>query len=131
MMLEHASCSTTRNGGMMHYKALVARKQRRIVKGRLQGVLCNQLKAALLVVKVKAATLHYENMIGLVHSCGADVGNLGHGRNQMKAMIQAFQCYLHKRTQDLLITPLQSTGLPPHFGTTSDKSTQHMFQTMP
>jgi hypothetical protein len=26
-------------------------------------------------------------------------------------------------TQDLLSTPLPSTGLPPHFGTTSDKST--------
>lgn len=38
-------------------------------------------------------------------------------------MVQAFECYLHKRTRDLLTTPLASTGLPPHFGTTSDKST--------
>ena len=27
MMIEHASCSTTRNGGLMHYKALVAQKE--------------------------------------------------------------------------------------------------------
>ena len=59
-------------------------------------VLCNQLKSALLTVKIKAASLHYENVIGLVHSCGSDVGNMGHGRNQMKAMVQAFECYLHK-----------------------------------
>ena len=26
MMIEHASCSTTRNGGLMHYKALDAQK---------------------------------------------------------------------------------------------------------
>ena len=122
MMLEHASC-TTRNGGNAHYRALIARKRRRVIKERSMDVLCNQLKSALLTVKIKAASLHYENVIGLVHSCGSDVGNLGHGRNQMKAMVQAFECYLHKRTRDLLTTPLPSTGLPPHFGTTSDKST--------
>ena len=95
-------------------------------------VLCNQLKSALLTVKIKAASLHYENVIGLVHSCGSDVGNLGHGRNQMKAMVHAFECYLHKRARDLLTTPLPSTGLPPRFGTTSDESTlQFTFQITP
>ena len=87
MLLEHASCSTTRNGGMAHYKALVAQKQRRIVKARLQQVVSNQMKSALLVVKMKYAALHYENVIGLISSCGADVGNLGHGRNQFNGMI--------------------------------------------
>ena len=123
MLLEHASCSTTRNGGMAHYRALVAQKQRRIVEARLQQVVSNQIKSALLVVKIKAAALHYKNVIGLINSCGADVGNLGHGRNQFNGMIKAFQSYLYKKTRDYLTTSMPSTGLPPHYGTTSDKST--------
>ena len=72
---------------------------------------------------MKAASLHYKNVIGFLHSCGANVGNLGHGRNQLNSMIKAFQSYLHKKTHDLLTTHLPSTKLPPDFGTTSDKST--------
>lgn len=79
MMIEHVSCSTTRNGGLMHYKALVAKKQRRIAGKNLEHVLCNRSKAPLLMVKTKAASLRYENVLALLRSCGADVGNLGHG----------------------------------------------------
>eukprot|EP00112_Aurelia_sp_Birch-Aquarium-sp1_P004297 Seg1485.5 transcript_id=Seg1485.5/GoldUCD/mRNA.D3Y31 product="hypothetical protein" protein_id=Seg1485.5/GoldUCD/D3Y31 len=123
MLFEHASCSTTRNGGMAHYKALVAEKQQHIIKARLQQVVSNQMKSALLVVKIKSAALHYENVIGLINSCGADVGNLGHGRSQFNGMIKAFQSYMYKKTRDYLTTPMPSTGLPLHYGTTSDKST--------
>ena len=42
MMIQHVSCSTTRNGGLIHYKALVARKQRCIARKNLEHVLCNQ-----------------------------------------------------------------------------------------
>ena len=121
MMLENASCSMLRNDGVTHYKALVAEKRRNSLKATVNQVVCNQLKSALLVVK--AASLHYENVIGFLHSCGANVGNLGHGRNQLNSMIKAFQSYSHKKTHDLLTTPLPSTKLLPHFGTTSDKST--------
>ena len=61
--------------------------------------------------------------IGFVHSWGANVGNLGHGGNQLNSMIKTFQSYLHRKTLDFLTTPLPSTELPPHFGTTSVKST--------
>ena len=56
----------------------------------MKQVVCNQLKSALLVIKLKAASLHYKNVIGFVHSCGANVGNLGHGRNQLNSTIKEF-----------------------------------------
>ena len=102
MMLEHASCSTLRNGGVTHYKALVDEKKRNSLKATVKQVVCNQLKSALFFVKMKAASLHYENVIGFVHSCGADVANLGHGRNQLNAIIKAFHSYLNKKTCHLL-----------------------------
>ncbi len=123
MMQDHVGCSTTRNGGMAHYKTLLLQKQQRTVERNLQQVMANQLSAVLMVVKVKAASLHYENMVGLLHSCGAEVGNIGHGRNQLNAMIKCFQVYLSNKTKEVLTSPIPSTGLPPHFSTTSDKST--------
>ena len=80
MMLDHVGCSTTRNGGLSHYRALVAQKQRSKIYEKLKLVMSNQLHAALTVVKTKTASLHYENMIGLLASCGSEVGNLGHGK---------------------------------------------------
>ena len=123
MMIEHASCSTNRNGGVAHYLALVAEKQREKVKNSLLQVISNQLKCVLFIVKSKTAVLHYENVIGLLHSSGAAVGNIGHGRNQMVDMIKTFQAYLNRKIRDTLLKPLPATGLQPHFGTTSDKST--------
>ena len=123
MMLEHASCSTIRNGGVAHDQALVAEKQRNRVRSSIHQVISNQLKFALFIVKVKAAAMHYANVISLLHSSAAEVGNIGHGRNQMNAMIKAFQVFLNRKIRSTLLGPLKSTGLPPHFGTTSDKST--------
>ena len=62
-------------------------------------------------------------MIGLLYSCCANVGNLGHGRNQVNEMTKAFQAYLLQKLNRLLTQPLPSNGLPPHFSTASDKST--------
>ncbi len=103
MMIEHASCSTNRNGGMAHYRALLAEKQRKKVKKSVLQVISNQLKCALFIVKSKTAALHYENVIGLLHSSGAAVGNIGHGRNQMIDLMKAFQAYLNRKTRDALL----------------------------
>ena len=83
----------------------------------------NQLKCALGVVKMKSAALHYEHLIALLHSCGADIGNIGHGRKQLNEMMKAYHAYLKKKINKVLTAPLPSTGIPPHFCTTSDKST--------
>lgn len=123
MLLDHISCATRAHGGDQHYQAIVAKKQRDARERTLTRVVCNQLKTALTVVKVKSGALHYEDLISLLKSCGSSVGNLGHSRKQVNPMIKAFQAYLYKRTNSILTTPLVSTGLRPHFCTTSDKST--------
>ena len=75
------------------------------------------------MVKMKSAAMGYEDIIGLLHSCSATVGNMGHGRNQVNQMLNAFQVYLYKKLRKHLRTPLASTGISPHFSTISDKST--------
>ena len=77
------------------------------------------------IVKTKSAVLHNEHIIGLLSSCDSSVGNLGHGRNQVDAMLKAFQAYLHKKTTKIMTTPVPLTGLPRHFCTASDKSPPH------
>ena len=107
----------------MHYQALASKRQRDIRNKALINIVCNQLKSALTIIKTKSASLHYEHIIALLSSCGSSVGNLGHGRKQVNSMLKAFQTYIYKKIAEILSTPLLSTGLPPHFCTTSDKST--------
>jgi hypothetical protein len=39
----------------------------------------NLVAAGVQVCKMKAAAMNYESMVGFLSSCGADVGNVGHG----------------------------------------------------
>ena len=86
-------------------------------------VTTNLLKCCLTDIKSKSAALHYEDLVSLLRSTGSAVGNLGHGRKQVNGMIKAFQIYMYKKLNEILTTPILSTGMPPHFATTSDKST--------
>ena len=104
-------------------QGLIAKKRRDKRNKTILNVVCSQLKAALTIVKIKSASLHYEDLIGLLQSCGSNIGNLGHGRNQVNSMIKAFEAYMLKKLNNLLSKPLPSTGIPPHFSTASDKST--------
>ncbi|XP_078482773.1 uncharacterized protein LOC144743278 isoform X2 [Ciona intestinalis] len=123
MLIEHASCSSKRNGGLSHHKALIWKKKNSRIRSKITEIVANQLSSALITIKVKAATLHYESMISFLHCCGSDVGNIGHGRNQFNQMLNVFQTHLFLKTKALLSTPLPSTGVFPHFSTASDKST--------
>ena len=105
------------------YKALLPRKEETKNDKTILNVVSNQLKAALTIVKIKSAALHYEDLIGLLHSTGSNVGNLGHSRAQVNPMLMVFQAYVLKKLNALLNQLLPSTGLPPHFSTASDKST--------
>nr|XP_039253066.1 uncharacterized protein LOC120330255 [Styela clava] len=65
-------------------------------------------------------------MVSLLYSCGVDVGNIGHGRKIFNDLIHSFQCYALRALNKILLKNLPSTGLPPpppHFASTSDKST--------
>jgi len=122
-LIDHAGCSTKRNGGFSHYKSLLWRKRKDVLHERMREIISNQLSAALMIVKTKAAGWHYESMMSFLHSCGAEVGNLGHGRKQVNHMLLAFQVHIWIKTKALLTNRLPSTGLFPHFATASDKST--------
>ena len=122
-LIDHMSFTSSKSGGTQHYQAVIAKKRRDKREKSILNVVCNQLKTAVTVVKSKTAALHYEDLIGLLHSCGAAVGNLGHGRKQINQMLKAFQAYFYMKLRKHIQTPLPSTGIPPHFSTTSDKST--------
>ena len=122
-LLAHMSCKSTNSGGTQHYQAIIAKKRQDKQEKTVLNVVCNQLRTTLTVIKSKSAALHYEDLIGLLHSCGAEVGNLGYGRKQLNQMLKAFQTYFYLQLRKHLQTPLPSTGIPPHFSTTSDKST--------
>ena len=121
--MDHVSCTSTKHGGNQHLQGVIAKKRRDKRNATILNVVCSQLKAALTIVKIKSASLHYEDLIGLLDSCGSKIGNLGHSRTQVNPMIKAFQAYLLKKLNNLLTQRLPSTGIPPHFSTASDKST--------
>ena len=114
-LTDHVSCTSSRHGGNQHLQGLISKKRRDKQNQTILNAVCSQLKAALTTVKMKSASLHYEDLIGLLHSCGSNVGNLGHGRKQVNLMIKAFQAYMLKKLNKLLSKPLSSTGIPPHF----------------
>ena len=111
------SCTSSKQGGNQHLQGIVAKKRRDKRNKAILNVVCNQLKTPL------TAALHYEDLIGLLHSCGSCVGNLGYSRTQVNPMLMAFQAYLLNKLNTLLGQPLPSTGIPPHFSTASVKST--------
>jgi hypothetical protein len=77
---EHLSCHPHRSGGQFHLKA----KQYQAIqkKKKIAQVNSNMtvVSAGIEVCKMKAAGSTFENMIGLLSFCGANVGNIGHGR---------------------------------------------------
>uniref|UniRef100_A0A7M6DPB1 Uncharacterized protein n=2 Tax=Clytia hemisphaerica TaxID=252671 RepID=A0A7M6DPB1_9CNID len=83
----------------------------------------NVVSTALTVCKVKSAGLSFETLLSLVSTCGGDIGNIGHGRNQFPDIIDAAYHYVMKQTIEFLQTPLLCTGLCPHIAVASDKST--------
>ncbi|CAB4027232.1 Hypothetical predicted protein, partial [Paramuricea clavata] len=85
----------------------------------------NLVSAAIQVCKMKSAGMAYETMVGFLSSCGADVGNIGHGRNQFPEIILAAYHYALTQTNNYLKEPLESTGLRPHISLAVDKSTPH------
>jgi hypothetical protein len=79
-MIEHVGCSSMLSAGQEHYKAkqhILAEMKK---KKRITDINTNLVGAAIQVCKMKAAGMSYERMIGFLLSCGADVGNIGHGR---------------------------------------------------
>ena len=77
------------------------------------------------MVKSKSAAIQYETRICELYEAGANVGDYGHSRKLFNDMIKVACAYVDKKTKNFINTPLPSTGMPPHFYVTADKSTNH------
>ena len=77
------------------------------------------------MVKAKSAVIQYEERIAELYAASADVGEFGHLCKLFLAMLSAVCAYIDKKTLVFLSTPLQNTGMPPHFYVMADKSTNH------
>ena len=89
------------------------------------GVVKNQLRTALGIVKSKAAAIQYEARIAELQAAGAEVGDFGHSRKLFPDMLKAFCAHIDQRTAAYLSSPVPNTGMLPHFFVTADKSTNH------
>ena len=79
-LIEHIGCSSIRSGGQEHFKAKQHAMKERKIQARNMDVNTNLFSAGIQVCKMKAAGMAYETMVSFLSSCGADVGNIGHGR---------------------------------------------------
>jgi hypothetical protein len=108
-----------------HFLALQHAKSIEKTLDREVTVIKNQLRTALGIVKSKAAALQYEECIAKLHAAGADVGDFGHSRKLFPEMLSIAGAYMKKRSTEFLSSPLPSTGMPPLFYVTGDKSANH------
>ncbi len=79
-LIEHISCHPTRSSGQTHLKA-----KQYVLKERKRHAKCcdinnNIIAAAIAVCKMKAAASSYETMVELLSFCGAEIGDICHGR---------------------------------------------------
>ncbi|XP_018010566.1 uncharacterized protein LOC108667964 [Hyalella azteca] len=106
-----------------HWKATQGKEEGASSVPRSVSVTETLCRVALHVLKMKGAALHYESVIALLKACKVDVGDIGHSRNNFPEILRAATVVICQRNNQMLLQPLLSTGLPPHFYITADKST--------
>lgn len=83
----------------------------------------NLIRIALSIVKMKSAASHFETSIATHQATGANVGQIGHGRKQFNQILTTMSDWIDDQNRNILTSPSPSTGVPPHFYVTGDKST--------
>ena len=107
----------------VHFAARVFFNAPSKVKLRSTMVTETIVRTALHVVQSKGAASHFETTLGLLKACGTDVGDIGHSRMNFNQICRAATLYICKKNVEILMQPLPSTTLPPHFYFTADKAT--------
>ena len=107
----------------LHFEALQHEAATKKRETRGHKVVNNLIRIALAVLKSKSAAQHFESEIAAHVSKGSDLGNLGHSRNHFNEILAARGVWVDKQSASFQGKPLQSTGFPPHFFITADKST--------
>ena len=119
-MLKHLSNSST-----THQNASQYAKEQSLLHSRQRISIRNQLRTAIGVVQTKCAAIHYETKLAELHQAGADIGDFGHSRVLFPQMIDVACHFIDQQTREYLEAKLPSTGLPPHYYVSADKSTNH------
>ena len=120
-IIEHMSMIG--KGAAVHKKAMEELKKHETNLKTEQDAIKNVFRAAVGVLKLKAAATNLESMLSLLATCGVKIGNIGHGRKNFNDIIYCLEKAIDEKTNKWLNSPLPSTGLPPHFWSTVDKAT--------
>ncbi|PAA71545.1 hypothetical protein BOX15_Mlig019669g1 [Macrostomum lignano] len=120
----HLLGSSNNSQGRQH--ALSVKKQKdQAEEDKLSHEIAKRLvRSAIQTIRSKAGAVHYENQVTFLELNGCQIGNRGHGRKQLSIIINAANEWINDENRKLLLTPLESTGLPPHFMGIVDKATQ-------
>jgi len=121
MLMEHVSKSS-RSGGIPHFQAQLWKTRQGFGSGKQVDGIANQLNCALMTVKRKANGACYKALLGLLLASGLRGEDFKEADIQMRHMLLALHHYINVKTKQLLMHALPSTGLPPHFSTSSDIS---------
>jgi len=88
-------------------------------------VLVNHIKAAVTLIKSKAANRCFEEQLCTLKVCGAAVGDFGFSRKNLNDIMQCLNVVLNDKFETFVKTNLKSTLMKPHLFLTADKSTKH------
>lgn len=119
--IEHVCLIGT--GSITHKKAMKEYENNKQAEKRAAASSGNVFRAAIADVKLCAAGRHFKTLISFLACCGANMGSIGHSRNNFNHILYCLEKIIDKRINTWLNTPLSSTLLPPHFWATTDKAT--------
>ena len=111
------------DGSKVHKNAMeVYQRQLKIMK-RKTAATSNILRPTIADLKLGAGTRDFETLVSFLACCFADVGDIGHSRNNFSDILYCLEKTFNGRINAWLNHPLPSTQLPPHFWATVDKVT--------
>ncbi|CAB3992085.1 Hypothetical predicted protein [Paramuricea clavata] len=110
-------------GSKQHKRAMEIYKQRKLSEEKRATSTSNIFRAAIVDIKMGAAGKHLETLVSFLACCSANVGSIGHGRNNFNDILSCLESTVNARMKKWLMEPLTSTLLPPHYWATVDKST--------
>ncbi|XP_047737560.1 uncharacterized protein LOC108672979 isoform X2 [Hyalella azteca] len=107
----------------IHFKGLQMMEHNEIEESRVILINKHFIICAIEVIKSKSAARHYETKLANFEALGVDIGNKQHSRKQFNDVVESICSTIDERLDQKLSYPLKSTGHPPHFFLTFDKST--------
>ena len=105
--IEHVCLIGT--GSITHKKAMKEYEKNKQAEKRATTSSGNVFRAAIADLKLGAAGRHFETLISFLACCGANVGSIGHSRNNCNHILYCLEKIIDKRINTWLNTPLSST----------------------